>query len=314
MDAYEEYLLNEFRPYTIQNNPFEVGSDRTKKVPQMDMSAQIQGELANKPAYDASGRRYGSTLSDDMFDIKNNRRGNPETSNHPWVGGYSDYLDMSEPIPEVQPAKTQTQELIQNYINAMTAGDIRDQGGRKKFIGEGDGKLYAYAPFGGLTDQYGMTDTDWAYEGDQFVDPDYEQYLVALDKYKLLKDRINVLQGKESEKGVGDSIYDDMKYIKSGGNTYHGDGAQSFNWDREYDKDPIFNYDEDSSYGFSVNPNRLSPKTAELIAKGTTQDRSEYQDYWGDYTGLNPIINDYRRMLGMTNHTPSGGAYMQGRY
>lgn len=36
----------------------------------------IQKELANVPRYDIDGRRYGSTLTDDMISIKNPKIGN----------------------------------------------------------------------------------------------------------------------------------------------------------------------------------------------------------------------------------------------
>ncbi|MBO4781257.1 MAG: hypothetical protein J5522_02580, partial [Lachnospiraceae bacterium] len=39
----------------------------------------IQKELANVPRYDIDGRRYGSTLTDDMISIKNPKIGNRHT-------------------------------------------------------------------------------------------------------------------------------------------------------------------------------------------------------------------------------------------
>ena len=100
MTPYEQYLLSEYKPPTIENNPVSIFG-KSAVIPDWNMDSQIQGELANKPAYNSNGQRYGSTLSDDMIDIKNNRRGNPETSNHPWVGGYNDYDNFTNAEPKI---------------------------------------------------------------------------------------------------------------------------------------------------------------------------------------------------------------------
>lgn len=262
MDAYEWYLNNIFRPYDIQNNPFEVGNENTQLTPDLDVRSQIQGELANRPHYDASGRRYGSTLSDDMFDIKNGRRGNPETTNHPWIGGLNDY-NMGD-VPEVAPKAPEVQTAIQQYINSLTTGDIRDRGGRKKFVGEGGNGIVSY---------------DYEdFDPEMYSNPDYEQYLNALRDYQALKDRQNVLQGSDLD--------EDVRYIKSGGKTFHEEGGETPRYNAEYD--PLL--------GATVSPDRLSPMTAKMIAQGMTQDREEPMVN-GESVGLNPIINAYRRRL-----------------
>ena len=275
MNAYEQYLLNGFDPYTIQTNPYDVGNNKTQIAPEFNVDAQIQGELANKPHYDASGRRYGSTLSDDMFDIKNNRRGNPETSNHPWIGDYYDYVDLSQ-APTLEPVQTpEVQTAIQDYINSMTAGDIRSRGGRKKFVGEGGEGLHAWddSPLDNV-------ETDW------FENPDYVAYLQQLADYQALKEKQAILQGQ----GTGyNGIADDVRYIKSGGRTMHEAGYQTPRYGAEYDE----------SLGTAVNPDRLSPRTAEMIAKNMTQDRPEVVDQFGEISGINPVINQYRRKFGM---------------
>lgn len=294
MTPYEQYLINDFKPYSMQNNPFEVGSVNTQRTLPENTKAQIQGELANKPAYNARGERYGSTLSDDMFDIKNGRRG--ETTKHPWVGGYSDYTAN---IPVLQPVeKTPIEQYLENnpYLNGK--GDFRDTAiSRKKNIGDGVGNLWAES----MPEE--NTDAFWAGEDvDNFVNQDYAKYVYDLAQKQLLEDRINVLQGKESTPGKYDSIRDDMLYLKNNGNALHdpGDIYEANSLGKEYDLDPVFNYDPEESWGFSVNPDRLSPKTAEMIARSTTQDRPIYNDYWNEPSGLNPVINMYRRMLGLS--------------
>lgn len=272
MDAYEWYLNNIFQPYSIQNNPYDVGNVRTQETPDMDVSAQIQGELANKPVYDASGRRYGSTLSDDMFDIKNGRRGNPETTNHPWVGSYTDYLDLSQ-APVLESQEPEVAAAIQDYINTLTAGDIRERGGRKKFVGEGGEGVKAW-------DDRADFESEWA------SDPDYEAYLTQLADYQALKERQAILQGQGTSYN---GIDDDVRYIKSGGRTMHDVGYQKPRYGAEYDE----------SLGTEVNPGRLSPRTAEMIAKNMTQDRPEITNQYGEIGGINPVINQYRRKFGM---------------
>ena len=46
--------------------------NRNDFYPELNMTNAARNELANRPRYDIEGdRRYGNTLSDDMFALKN---------------------------------------------------------------------------------------------------------------------------------------------------------------------------------------------------------------------------------------------------
>ena len=171
---------------------------------------------------------------------------------------------MSEPeIPQVSP-RTEAQEAIEQYINALTATDIRDRASRKKFVGEGGEGVVSY---------------DYEdYDPEMYSNPDYENYLNTLHDYQALREKQRILQGSD--------LAEDVRYIKSGGKTFHEEGGQTPRYGAEYDP----------QLGTLVNPERLSPRTAQLIAKGMTQDREEPIEN-GEKVGLNPLINSYRRRL-----------------
>ena len=94
-------------------------------------------------------------------------------------------------------------DLIKAYINAIST-DVRDKGSRKKTIGEGVGNL--------------ELGEESYYEPSEYVDPDYEKYLIDLENYNALRERQNILQG--------DDLDEDVRYIKSGGKTFHEEGGQ----------------------------------------------------------------------------------------
>ena len=214
---------------------------------------------------------------------------------------------MPQALPTLQPSdyssapETIEQSPIEQYLEnnpylATQRGDFRDRAiSRKKNIGDPDSAL----------DWYHWGDANEGYEPYLFENPDYGQYLTDLAYREKLLDRIEDLRtGGPNTDYMMDSIYDDMKYIKSGGQTNHAAGQMT----------PSNGLQYDYGAGTYLNPERLSPKTAEMIAKGITQDRPEYADETGEKTGLNPLINQQRRRLGLLNHIPSGGAYMQGAY
>ena len=296
MTPYEQYLLSEYKPPTIENNPVSIFG-KSAVTPDWNMDSQIQGELANKPAYNSNGRRYGSTLSDDMIDIKNNRRGNPETSNHPWVGGYDDYDNFTNAEPKIP-----VLEKIDYTPAVLRSNDFRDNAvSRQKNVTEGNYDWYGESPYAYLPpDAY-------EYEPSDFQDPDYAQAIEMKRDYDVLMQQINDLR---AEGRTGANIRDDMNYIKSGGNYNHDPGDM---WPRSTSEfDPALPTDD--GLGLLVNPERLSPATAELIAKNTTRNRPEPLDPWGEKAGLNPLINAYRKMLGMGQTGYAGGPYMQGIY
>ena len=313
MTPYENYLLNDFKPYTMQDNPFTIGNGRTDVAPSWDLSKARQGELSNKRVYNARGQSAGSTLYDDMFDIKNGRVGNytdesKPMSNHPWVDSYVDY-SMPGALPSLQPTDYSSAPVvsevspIEEYLEnnpylTQRREDFRDRAiSRKKNVGEGVGLSIP---------EDGLSNANYGYEMDMFTDPDYAQYLTNMEYMNMLKSRIDELSTDGSYFDPG--IREDMKAIK--GNAMHWGGDMTPRYESEYDAA----LPTEDGWGLEVNPGRLSPKTAELIAKGTTQDRPLPRNIWGEESELNQLINAYREKLGLTNHVPSGGAYMQGFY
>lgn len=129
-------------------------------------------ELQNRPRYDLDGRRYGNTLSDDMFSIKNPEiRPNQHTP--------ESYQDLKEPREIEPPAifnpafySPEKIPTLQDYFdNQVTPGareDFRDNGvSRKKTVTEGIDGVYR-APWG-MVDEilefpeyYSQDEINWA--------------------------------------------------------------------------------------------------------------------------------------------------------
>ena len=302
MNPYEQYLLNEYQKPTVGNNPFSLYGEKAEVAPRWDTSAQIQGELANKPAYNSRGERYGNTLSDDMIDIKNGRRGNPETTRHPWIGDIYDYTNnqtVSDPLPVL--------ENVDYTPAVLRNNDFRDNAiSRKKFYDEGNYDWYGESPY--IHDE-SMFDY---YDPEHFRNPDMAEFVLDNNNYDILQQQINSL--RSDKRGyLADSIGDDVRYIKSEGRSGHFPGVQAPRYDAENDP-ALPTYPEDA-WGLLVNPERLSPATAKLIAQNTTKDRPATTNYWGEEAGMNPLINAYRKMLGMENPIGyAGGQYYQGAY
>ncbi len=208
----------------------------------------IQKELANVPRYDIDGRRYGSTLTDDMISIKNPKIGNRHT---PVSYDYLNDKDNWVEDHAIPPDFVTNLDLDNNSYEAVhesMAPTVR--GGlisRKKFISEGVSEPY--------------TDYEDVYESGAGGD-----FMGAYTKALLDKKAFNELRGISQ----GDSVRDDVRYIRSNGRTYHDRGDQVPRWDAEYDP----------AVGTSVNYNLISPNTtAQLYNMGV--DRPESEDLSG---------------------------------
>ena len=67
MDAFTQNFIDQQPLVALMHEYMKQSSGRTPK------DYTVQNELANKPRYDITGDRYGNTVSDDMFYLKNPR-------------------------------------------------------------------------------------------------------------------------------------------------------------------------------------------------------------------------------------------------
>lgn len=199
----------------------------------------LRKELSNVPRYDIDGRRYGNTLSDDMFSIKNSplreNRHAPETYDYFTQPGYEEIQDPQYPGPNF---------VTQQHYDYKNPGFIS----RKKFITEGESIPEA--------------DHEWsAFDGGG----EWEE-LIGAYQDALNEKRMEDLYRTDS---TGSSILDDTRYIKTNGRTMHLPGTQIHRGrtGAEYDPDT----------GLLVNYNRLSPRVLKILAESGVQ-RAENGD------------------------------------
>lgn len=238
-----------------------------------------RNELANKPRYDIDGRRYGNTLSDDMFAMKNpNYQGHtPESyeyfgetqpsEDNTWApaSGWNEAMGL--------PVLENKKNAIEQYIAANPylkygAEDFRSMAPRrKKVVGEGDSLPYEVYKDWGLMDdilefpeKYTQEELNWA--------------------EKVRADR-------EARNRVESLGTDDLRAEKLG---QYQDPNE---WVSRRDADV------DSYLNELVNYSALSPATLEQLAKmGVNRPVSpEVEDDASEY--LNFLVNAYRRNMGL---------------
>lgn len=112
---------------------------RNELNPYIDVTQTAINELANRPRQDITGERYGNTLSDDMFAIKNPSLPNRHTP--------ESYEYFNQVAPEVN---TQTWEPAAGWNPLPVLND--DFVSRRKFIGDGSPFALAANKEWGLTD------------------------------------------------------------------------------------------------------------------------------------------------------------------
>lgn len=163
----------------------------------------VQNELGNVPRYDIDGRRYGNTLSDDMFAMKNPvNRANQHTPES------YDYLP-SAPL-DLTPVSDDY-----NGVSAVPRPLGRDGLiSRKKVLGDPSTAL-----------DWGTYDIDYAE-----LEDDWSQQMA---RYHALLQQQGELANSY---GKGNDLSDDMKYIKSNGRYKdHDEGYQTPRYNADYD-------------------------------------------------------------------------------
>lgn len=191
-----------------------------------------QNELANKPRYDIDGQRYGNTLSDDMFAIKN-----PSLPDRHTPQSY-EYVSKTPLSLEEPKTYNPVMDQLRNYDNAVKAISnyiasqvpMNEREGRKKVIGQ--------TPMDYLGVE--VYDDYWP-EGESDEEMALVNYLQARDRQSAIDDLRNYGSGAHDKTAFtdkqgfpvpyhetsGNTLSDDVKYIKSGGKTYHSLGDMS---------------------------------------------------------------------------------------
>lgn len=204
-------------------------------------------ELQNRPRYDLDGRRYGNTLSDDMFSIKNPQRENQHT---PESYGYlnTDYVE-EKPVTLEPVLNTQNQvplpvlnkpEDFSSLLGNIMPRDFRDNGvSRKKNVTEG-------LPF-----QARSIYDDWSLQDDALEFPEYyDQAVVDWAEAQRAEDEAKQRVNDLSTEGMRE----DLAYQRTG-----AERDPAFAVRREAEWDPYL--------GTDVNYNAMSPQTMIQLAK-----------------------------------------------
>ena len=257
---------------------------RNDFYPEVNMTNAARNELANKPRYDLDGKRYGNTLSDDMFSIKNAGRIDRHTPES------YDYFNepVSEPVQAMTPAGGWAEvmgtvpKLEQNPVNDFLAANAYLKNGtdyqgrlfgRNKVVGDPKSAL-----------DWGTYKDDWTLEDDILEFPDsYTQEQVAWAENKRAE--------REAKNRVASLGTDDLRAEKLG--TY----TDPEDWVSRRDSDI------DSTLGTLVNYNALSPATIEQMARMGVNKPVESNPESDDAAlYLNFLLNAYRRANEQTNY------------
>jgi hypothetical protein len=202
-------------------------------------------ELQNRPRYDLDGRRYGNTLSDDMFSIKNPQRENQHT---PESYNYLDTDYVEEKPVTLEPVlNTQNQvplpvlnkpEDFSSLLGNIMPRDFRDNGvSRKKNVTEN-----------GLPWQRREIFEDWNLIDDALEFPEYYDQAVV-DWAEAKRAEQNATQRRYDLSTEG--LRDDMHYQGEDRNQPMSPSAAEW--------DPYL--------GTDVNYNAMSPQTMIQLAK-----------------------------------------------
>ena len=203
-------------------------------------------ELQNRPRYDLDGRRYGNTLSDDMFSIKNPQRENQHT---PESYNYLDTDYVEEKPVTLEPVlNTQNQvplpvlnkpEDFSSLLGNIMPRDFRDNGVSRKKNVTGNGLPWQRNSI------YG---DDWSLQDDALEFPEYyDQAVVDWAEAQRAEQNATQRQYDLSTEGLRDDML------------YQGEDRNQPMSPRAAEWDPYL--------GTDVNYNAMSPQTMIQLAK-----------------------------------------------
>ena len=251
----------------------------------IDVNRTAINELRNRPRYDIEGdKRYGNTLSDDMFSIKNAGRvpdkHTPESYeyfNEPTE--YTGYEPMSpaggwnELIPQLSQVE---QTPVEQYLNANPYLKGKELFGRKKVLGDSE-----------TAKDWGTYTDGWTLEDDILEFPEsYSDEQLAWAE--------NQRAQREAKNRVASLGTDELRAEKFSGYENPVDWVSR--------RDAM----DDSTNGAYVNYGALSPATLEQMAKMGVNKPVNYDinmttdDDAAEY--LNFLLNAYRRANEQTNY------------
>ena len=255
-------------------------------MPYMDETQQnIINELSNRPRYDLDKRRYGNTLSDDMFAIKNPGRANqhtPETYDYLNQTYYDKPVEPMTPvlgwdsvIPTLNPpgvTENKPQVAFQSLLAQKMPKDFRDNAvSRKKLVG-GDSK------------DWEVRSDDWSLLDDILEFPDaYTQ-----EQLQWAEDRRDQIENRNKVNDLSTAaLKEDMRALNTGSDR----PSQDMSSRRDAEYDPYLSE--------VVNYNAMSPTTMEQLAKmGVNRPtRDQYEELGLPYTDLDDDANESLRGL-----------------
>ena len=217
-------------------------------------------ELQNRPRYDLDGRRYGNTLSDDMFSIKNPQRANQHT---PESYGYlnTDYVE-EKPVTLEPVLNTQNQvplpvlnkpEDFSSLLGNIMPTDFRDNGVSRKKNVTGNGLPFQKRA---IYDDWNLVDD--ALEFPEYYDQAIVDWAEAQRAENEAKQRVNDLSTE--------GMREDLAYQRTG-----AERDPAFAVRREAEWDPYL--------GTDVNYNAMSPQTMIQLAKMGVNRPNTEDDY-----------------------------------
>ena len=250
--------------------------NRDNPYTDIDVRQTAINELANKPRVDIDNRRYGNTLSDDMFALKNPQiRPNQHTPQ-----SYA-YLNDNQVSPSYAMAPAAGWDSIMGNTypsvnHSAVSGDFRANAPiRKKNIGEGDSLPWEVYK-------------DWGLMDDILEFPD--NYTQEQAEWALNKRDEEINRNKVNDLGTN-GIREDMRYQRTGA-------------EREpVEQSPRYDAEWDSYLNALVNYQALSPATIQQLANmgvnhpEIVDNRPLDEDSANSY--LNYLIKAYREQKGL---------------